>query len=129
MQDWVVIAWQNQPDDRRRRFFGRQSALMQNRHYTPLKLNRFVPTETVIFVARTSFGRIPVFDIHDARAAYDQFTIGLQEARRLSPFSGMRRTRTHYYVLKPYLWLLDNFQLEGVEGNDAIPSPFYMPFS
>jgi hypothetical protein len=128
MSEWVVIAWKNQPNDQRNTLlFRRHSPL--NAHYTPVKMNRHIPSRMVAFVAETPAGRIPVFDANTVGVPLGTFVKNLKTSYRRSPFRARRRPRTHLYVVKPYTWLLDQFGQDKLHGNNTKSSPFYIPFS
>lgn len=129
MSEWVVIAWKNQPNDHSGGLLFRRHT-PHNTHYTPIKMNRHIPTHMVAFIAETaSAGRIPVFDAAYVGVPLGVFLTNLKAAHQRSPFRARRRPRTHLYVVKPYTWLLDQFGQEAVCGNNTRSAPFYIPFS
>ncbi len=128
MSEWVVIAWKNQPNDYRSSLLFRRHTPLNN-HYTPIKMNRHIPSHMVAFVAETAAGRVPVFDAAHVGVPLHAFVKNLKASYRRSPFRARRRPRTHLYVVKPYTWLLDQFGQEGLRGNNTRSSPFYIPFS
>jgi hypothetical protein len=128
MSEWVVIAWKNQPNDHNNNIFLRRLK-PRNTHYTPIKINRHIPPHMIAFVAETSVGRIPVFDAAYVGEPLRVFVGNLKASYRRSPFRARRRPRTHLYVVKPYSWLLDQFDLHGLRGNHTRSAPFYIPYS
>lgn len=117
MSDWVVIAWKKQPDDHKISPFSHRR-ITHNSHYTPVRLNNHIPAQHILFIARTSVGRVPVFDAIHIGSALHIFATNAKTSYQHSswPFRPKDPPRPHLYVVKPYEWLLDQFVLQGIHG-------------
>ncbi len=79
-------------------------------HHVPVRFSRFFPMVLVSFVAETKIGIVPVFNVTVAGAALHAYV----RATHKSASQTQLILSYDDYVLKPYMWLLDNFGLKSV---------------